>query len=112
MLAAPPGLCAGISTKNKYTDIHNAIAEIPEYFEALKKEAAQVKRLPFTMYLVACVPRVVYTDCHASSTSEDIAVKFRELRLRLNGTFSFVTVPITSVAEFAVMVMPSIPLRH
>ena len=42
MLGAPPDSALLHLNKDKYTDIHNAIAkEIPEYLEALKKEAAQ-----------------------------------------------------------------------
>lgn len=42
MLSAPPDSALWHINKDKYTDIHNAIAaEVPEYFEALKKEAAQ-----------------------------------------------------------------------
>ena len=42
MLAAPPDSALWHINKGKYTEIHNAIAaEIPEYLEALKKEAAQ-----------------------------------------------------------------------
>ena len=42
MLSAPPDSALWHINKDKYTDIHNAIAaEIPEYLEALKKEAAQ-----------------------------------------------------------------------
>ena len=42
MLGAPPDSALFHLNKEKYTDIHNAIAkEIPEYLEALKKEAAQ-----------------------------------------------------------------------
>lgn len=41
-LGAPPDSALWHLNKGKYTDIHNAIAaEIPEYLEALKKEAAQ-----------------------------------------------------------------------
>lgn len=40
-LSAPPDSALWHINKDKYTDIHNAIAaEIPEYLEALKKEAA------------------------------------------------------------------------
>ena len=42
MLSAPPDSALWHLNKDKYTDIHNVIAkEIPEYLEALKKEAAQ-----------------------------------------------------------------------
>lgn len=42
MLSAPPDSALWHLNKDKYTDIHNAIAaEVPEYLEALKKEAAQ-----------------------------------------------------------------------
>ena len=42
MLSAPPNSALWHLNKDKYTDIHNAIAaEVPEYLEALKKEAAQ-----------------------------------------------------------------------
>ena len=42
MLSAPPDSALWHLNKDKYTDIHNAIAaEIPEYLQALKKEAAQ-----------------------------------------------------------------------
>ena len=42
MLSALPDSALWHLNKDKYTDIHNAIAvEIPEYLEALKKEAAQ-----------------------------------------------------------------------
>ena len=42
MLSAPLDSALWHLNKDKYTDIHNAIAkEIPEYLEALKKEAAQ-----------------------------------------------------------------------
>lgn len=42
MLSAPPYSALWHLNKDKYTDIHNAIAkEIPEYLQALKKEAAQ-----------------------------------------------------------------------
>lgn len=42
MLFAPPDSALWHLNKDKYTDIHNAIAaEIPEYLQALKKEAAQ-----------------------------------------------------------------------
>ena len=42
MLSAPPDSALWHHNKDKYTDIHNVIAaEIPEYLEALKKEAAQ-----------------------------------------------------------------------
>ena len=41
-LSAPPDSALWHINKDKYTEIHNAIAaEIPEYLEALKKEAAQ-----------------------------------------------------------------------
>lgn len=41
-LSAPPDSALWHINKDKYTDIHNAIAtEIPEYLEALKREAAQ-----------------------------------------------------------------------
>lgn len=41
MLGAPPDSALWHINKDKYTDIHNAIAsEIPEYLQALKKEAA------------------------------------------------------------------------
>lgn len=41
-MEAPPDSALWHLNKDKYTDIHNAIAaEIPEYLEALKKEAAQ-----------------------------------------------------------------------
>ena len=42
MLSAPPDSALWHLNKDKYTDIHNAIAaEVPEYLEALKKEADQ-----------------------------------------------------------------------
>ena len=42
MLSAPPDSALWHLNKDKYTDIHNAIAkEIPEYLQALKKEAAR-----------------------------------------------------------------------
>lgn len=42
LLGAPPDSALWHINKDKYTDIHNAIAaEIPEYLQALKKEAAQ-----------------------------------------------------------------------
>lgn len=42
MLSVPPDSALWYINKDKYTDIHNAIAaEVPEYLQALKKEAAR-----------------------------------------------------------------------